>query len=175
MALRNQCPIYGLLHGFDSLADAAGPFAVERLLPAGTVSLPISPKCDHSHSTEGWHTFPGKALLPHLTDQDGETLCHHLVFLAEHRFLAIRCKIGDSGALILRLYIIPYDLSGVQGKLRVRNETSDLKPARLCLQDVLPRIRQENSFWDAHDLNPPPSSSCWFLDSNMVCVPSFGI
>lgn len=169
MSLQSQCPSCGS----DSLGpDSAGPFAVENLLPAGTLSLPIAQKCDHSHPTEGWHRFPGKALLPHLTDQDSEMLCHHLVFLVEHKFLAIQCKIGDSGmALILRVYIIPYDLSGVQGKLRVRNETSDLKPARLCMQNVLPRIVQEKSFWDAHDLNPSPSSLCWFLDSNMVSAP----
>jgi hypothetical protein len=113
-------------------------------------------------------------LLPHLTDQENETLCRHLDFLVEHKFIIIQCKIGDSGTeLILRVHIIPYDLPGVQGKLRVRNETSDLKPARLCLRNVLPRIVQEKSLWDAHDLGPSSSSSRCFLDSNTVVVPSF--
>jgi hypothetical protein len=184
MALRSQCSICCSSCASESEAirspdSVAGPFSVENLLPAGTLSLPISQTelgniCDHSHSAEGWHNFLGKALLPHLTDQENETLCHHLDFLVEHKFLTIQCKIGDSGtALILRVYIVPYDLSGVQGKLRVRSETSDLKPARLCLRNVLPRIMQGKGLWDAHDLDPPPSSSCCFLDSNTVVVLSF--
>lgn len=151
----------------------ADPFSLQNLLPAGTLTLPISR--DHTFSAERWHTFLGKALLPHLTDED-ETLCHHLDFLVEHEFLSIECKIGDSGtALILRIYIVPYDLPGVQGKLRVRDESSVLKPARLCLQNVLPRIVQEKSLWDAHDLDPLPSSLCYFLDSKVVRIPSFSV
>jgi hypothetical protein len=164
----------------ESPDDAARPFAVQNLLPAGTLSLPISQTdlaniCDHTHTTEDdWHTFPGEALLPYLTGQENETLCRQLDFLVEHEFLVIQCKVGDSAAaLILRVYIVPYDLPGVQGKLRVRDETSDLKPARLCLRNVMPQIIQERSLWDAHDLDPSPSSPSYFLDSKTVVVPSF--
>ncbi len=109
-----------------------------------------------------------------MTDQENETLCRHLDFLVEHDFLIVQCKTGDSGtALILRVYIVPYDLPGVQGKLRIRDESSDLKPARLCLRNVLPRITQEKSLWDAHDLDPSPSSPCYFLDSKTVSLISF--
>jgi hypothetical protein len=159
--------------------NAARPFAVQNLLPAGTLSLPISQKdlanvCDHTHTTEDWHTFPGKALLPYLTDQESETLCRHLDFLVEHQFIIIQCKVGDSrAALILRVYIVPYDLPGVQGMLRVRDETSVLKPARLCLRNVMPQIIQERSLWDGHDLDPSPSSPSYFLDSKTVVVLSF--
>lgn len=164
-----------------SLENAAEPqaFAVQNLLPAGTLSLPISRTelgntCDHSHSAEGWHTFLGKFLLPYLTDQENETLCRHLDFLVDHRFLVIHCKIGDSGiALILRLYLVPYDLPGVQGRLRVRNEASELKPARLCLRNVMPRIVQDKSLWDSHDLDASSSSPRYFLNSDAVIVLPF--
>lgn len=162
-----------------SQCSLAGPFAVQKLLPAGILALPISQPpdlkniCDHTHSTDGWHAFPGKALLPHLMDQESETLCCHLDFLVKHKFLTVQCRIGDSGTmLVLRIFIIPYDLPGVQGKLRLRNESSDLKPARLCFQDVLPRIVQEKCLWDAHDLDPSASSPHYFLDSKMV-IPFF--
>jgi hypothetical protein len=160
--------------------DTAGPFAVQNLLPAGILSLPISQIdlrtiCDHSHTAEGWHTFVGESLLPQLTDQENETLCRHLDFLIQHKFLVVQCKIGESGtALILRVYIIPYDLSGVQGKLRVRNEITDLRPARVCLRNVMPRIIQEKSLWDAHDLDPSRSSPRYLLDSDTVVVFPFG-
>jgi len=186
MALRSQCSICCSSCATEpvvkrSTDSASEPFAVHNLLPAGTLSLPISQTdlgnlCDHSHSAGGWHGFSGKALLPHLTDQENETLCRHLDFLVEHKFLIVQFKIGDSGtALILRVYIVPYDLPGVHGKLRVRNETSELKPARLCLRNVLPRIIQEISLWDAHDLDPSPSSPSCFLDSSTVVVLFFSI
>jgi hypothetical protein len=152
---------------------AADPFSLQNLLPAGTLTLPISR--DHAYSAEGWHTFVGKALLPHLTDQD-ETLCRHLDFLVEHEFLSIECKIGDSGtALILRIYLVPYDLPGVQGKLRVRDESSVLKPARTCLGNVLPQIVQEKCLWDAHDLDSLSNTPCYFLDSKVVSIPFFKV
>lgn len=154
----------------------AGPFAVQNLLPAGILSLPIPQTdlrniCDHSHTDGGWHTFLGESLLPQLTDQENETLCRHLDFLIQHKFLVVQCKIGDSGtALILRVYIIPYDLPGVQGKLRVRDEATVLRPARVCMRNVMPRIIQEKSLWDAHDLDPSPSSPRYLLDSDTVDV-----
>ena len=179
MALQSQCSL--CCSSCEPVAirspETAGPFAIQNLLPAGTLALPISQPdlknlCDHTHSAEGWHAFPGKALSPWLTDQ--ELLCSHLCWLVEHRFLMVQCKLGDSRtALVLRVYLIPYDLPGVQGKLRLRNESSDLKPARLCLQDVLPQIVQERCLWDAHDLDPSPNSPHYFLDSKMVVIPSF--
>lgn len=154
----------------------AGAFALQNLLPAGTLSLPISQTdlrntCDHSHTAEGWHNFLGEPLLPQLTDQENETLCRHLDFLVDHKFLVIRCKVGDSKtALILRVYIIPYDLSGVQGKLRVRDEATELRPARVCLRNVMPRVIQDRSLWDSHDLDPSSSSPRYLLDSDTVVV-----
>jgi len=187
MALRTQCSICCSSCASDleirspesTPDDTAGPFAVQNLLPAGTLSLPISQTdlaniCNHTHTTEDWHSFPGKALLPYLTDQESETLCHHLDFLVERKFLIIKCKVGDAGlALILRIYLVPYDLPGVQGMLRVRDETSDLKPARQCLRNVLPLIVQEMSLWNACDLDPSPSSPRYFLDSKTVVVSFF--
>jgi hypothetical protein len=156
--------------------QTSGPFALQNLLPAGTLSLPISQTdlrkiCNHSHTTEGWHSFLGVSFLPQVTDQENETLCRHLEFLVQHKFLVVQCKIGDSGrALILRVYFVPYDLPGVQGKLRVRDEATDLRPARVCLRNVMPRIIQEKSVWDAHDLDPSPSSPRFFLDSETVAI-----
>jgi hypothetical protein len=159
----------------------SGSFAVRNLLPAGTLSLPISQTdlrniCVHSHTAEGWHNFLGKSLLPQITDQENETLCRHLDFLVEHKFLVVQCKVGDSRtALVLRVYIVPYDLPGVQGKLRVRDEATELRPARVCLRNVLPRVIQDKSVWDSHDLGPLPSAPRYLLDSDTVVVFSISI
>lgn len=183
MPLESPCPICcaSCASGPAALVPEnanVGPFSVQKLLPAGTLSLPISQTelvnvCDHSHGPEDWHTFLGEALLPHLTDRESETLCRHLDFLAEHKFLSVQCKFGESGtALILRVYIIPYDLPGVQGKLRVRDEASVSKPARLCLRNVMSRIIQDKSLWNAHDLEPSSSSPRYLYNSDTVAISS---
>jgi hypothetical protein len=160
-------------------SDDVGPFPVRNLLPAGTLSLPISQTelvnvCDHSHSADGWHMFLGEALLPHLTDREIETLCRHLDFLVKHQFLFVQCRIGESGtSLILRVYIIPFDLPNVQGRLRVRDEASVSKPARHCMRNVMPRIIQDKSLWNAHDLDPSSTSPRYFFNPDTVAIPSF--
>ena len=79
-----------------------------------------------------------RPLLPYLIDHKDETLCSHLNFLFVHKFIFIQCKIGDSGkVLVLCTSFIPFDLSGAQRKLRVQDEASILKPAKLCLQNVV--------------------------------------
>jgi hypothetical protein len=183
MSLESPCTLCCVSCAFESgpvliPEDDVGPFPLQNLLPAGTLSLPISQTelvnvCDHSHSSDGWHTFLGEALLPHLTDRENETLCRHLDFLVEHKFLWLQCRIGDSGtSLILRVYIIPFDLPGVQGRLRVRDEASVSKPARLCLRNVMPRIIQDKSLWSAHDLDPSSSSPRYFFNADTVATSS---
>ncbi|SRR6266702_3460424 len=181
MTLRNPCTICcsscssGSVPGLHN-DSVVGPLSVQNLLPAGTLSLPISQTelgsiCNHSHPVEDWHSFLGEALLPYLTDHEDETLCRHLSFLVEHKFLSVQCRIGGSGkVLVLRTYIIPYDLPGAQGKLRVRDEASVLKPARLCLRNVVPRILQDEHLWDAHDSEPSSSSPRYFLNPDTVMM-----
>lgn len=175
MTMRSSCPICCSSCASGSVPSphndsVVGPLSLQNLLPAGALSLPISQTdlgsiCNHSHPVEDWHPFLGEALLPYLTDSEDETLCRHLSFLVEHKFLYVQCKIGDSGkVLVLRAYIIPYDLPGAQGKLRVRDEASVLKPARLCLRNVVPRILQDEHLWDAHDSEPSSSSPHYFLN-----------
>jgi len=181
MTLRNPCTICcsscssGSVPGLHN-DSVVGPLSVQNLLPAGTLSLPISQTelgsiCNHSHPVEDWHSFLGEALLPYLTDHEDETLCRHLSFLVENKFLSVQCRIEDSGkVLVLRTYIIPYDLPGAQGKLRVRDEASVLKPARLCLRNVVPRILQDEHLWDAHDSEPSSSSPRYFLNPDTVMM-----
>jgi hypothetical protein len=173
MTLKHSCSLCCLSCTSGSVPSLLND-SMRNLLPAGTLSLPISQTelgsiCNHSHSVDDWHPFPGEALLPYLTDHEDETLCRHLSFLVGHKFLSVQCKIGNSGrALVLRTYIIPFDLPGAQGKLRVRDEASVLKPARLCLRNVVPRILQDENLWNAHDSEPSSSSTRYFLNPDTV-------
>jgi hypothetical protein len=52
----------------------------------------------------------------------------------------------DNQKLILRVYLIPYDLANVQGKLRVRKDNI-LNPAKRYLRNLLPIISQDFGKW----------------------------
>jgi hypothetical protein len=62
--------------------------------------------------------------------------------------------------MLLRIYLIPYDLPNVQGKLRVR-KSSILNPAKRYMRTLLSRIIQDYDGWrglppsgDAKELIP---------------------
>ncbi|KAG6817776.1 hypothetical protein H0H87_003184 [Tephrocybe sp. NHM501043] len=64
--------------------------------------------------------------------------------------------------VILRIYIIPYDLANVQGQLRIRKKDI-LSPARRYLRRLLPLIIQDRETWM---LGSPPRSVSQTLISN---------
>lgn len=129
------------------------PYALESLLPTGTVAISIRPSqtfCDHTHSQDGWHAFRGDALLEHLADQEDDRLCREIDFLTNHRFISATFRICSSKTLFVRIYLIPYDLCRVQGKLRVRKDNV-LSPARRYLRALLPRVVRDQGNWQGYE------------------------
>ncbi|KAF8205525.1 P-loop containing nucleoside triphosphate hydrolase protein [Mycena galopus ATCC 62051] len=53
--------------------------------------------------------------------------------------------------LLIRTYLIPYDLPGVQGRLRVRRDEI-VAPARRCLAGLLPKISRDPECWAGRSL-----------------------
>ncbi|KZT69833.1 hypothetical protein DAEQUDRAFT_726146 [Daedalea quercina L-15889] len=130
----------------------------ERLssfLPAGTITIPLQSNdvtCSHAHAADGWHTLPSAAALePLLAPDDGPLLrLRQLNFLVKHHFVAATCKLdATSSILYLRIYLIPWDLPNVHGKLRVRDEGSIVTPARRHLRSLFAEIVQDDDAWDA--------------------------
>ncbi|KAI0062218.1 hypothetical protein BV25DRAFT_1885404 [Artomyces pyxidatus] len=153
-----------------SPSQADDPFAVQNLIPAGTISLNVAwteSLCDHRHAEDNWHYFLGEALLPHLLHPDQVELCRQIDFLILHKFLAARCSLGASGILHCRIYVIPFDLPNVRGSLRNRDEFSVLKPARACLRNVLPRVVQDMGSWHSDDSVPSTRITKYFLDAKV--------
>lgn len=133
-------------------SSPTSPYALSKLLQAGTLALHVSSGvkdqiCDHTHAEDGWHVFNAQALVPHLLDSTDAAFCHELDFLIKQRFVSITYSSVNSGQLILlRLYLIPYDLSDVQGKLHVRKETI-LNPAKRYMRTLLPKITRDIDAW----------------------------
>lgn len=168
------------------------PYSLDNLLPVGNVfvKLAIEPQhliCDHTHAQDGWHHFNGHSVIPHLSDPEDISFCRQIEFLMKHRFIVATYRATYDAIMALRIYLIPYDLSNVQGKLRVRAENV-LAPAKRYLRHLLPRIINNEEIWnglepigDVTTLIPDPKDGRTLADiyselasPSAVSVPGYG-
>ena len=139
------------------------PFALANLLPAGTLHLSLVLNdyvCDHSHLEDGWHPLKTDLVLQNLTSEEDDPLLREMAFLVKHAFISCSCRLGQNGnSLTIRVYLIPYDLSNVQGRLRVRDESTVLAPSRRYLKALLQRLAQDSDLWEGAEANPHAAPS----------------
>jgi len=136
------------------------PFELSSLLPAGVLALTLS-ALDQNPSQaifrEVWAAFDqGRArnLRPFCSPQD-VALLEGLSYLIEHEFARFTSNfLSPHSLLVLRVYLIPYDLPGVQGRLMNRKEHT-LTHYRRSLKGMLPRIISDNDYWRGADVLPP--------------------
>lgn len=141
-----------------ALTPTLTPLSLANFLPAGTLRIDTPPtqSCDHTHEEDGWHRF---------TNPTGEW--DGLAFLIKHEFVAVTCRLSDDRlALVIRIYVIPWDLANYGGKLRLRDESKVLAPARKYLRALFPKIVRDPAAWEGH-----LGSSCTepFLPVTIVC------
>ncbi|OBZ69321.1 hypothetical protein A0H81_10948 [Grifola frondosa] len=150
--------------------------ALVNFLAAGTLSLPLSgaPPLFGGPAQDGWPKFPGCAPFEQLfVNEADSSLGKMLDFLVLRHFIAATCQCAveastGSHVLILRIYLIPWDLPNTQGALHRRDEASVLKPARRYLKALLTRVVQEEAAWggcarQASSSRPPKT----FLDQSV--------
>ncbi|CCM03805.1 uncharacterized protein FIBRA_05953 [Fibroporia radiculosa] len=154
-------------------ATRTNPYeALGNFLPAGTLSLQLITTdlpCQHCHSEDGWHKFPGYAALSPLVSAEEEPIIQQLDFLIANHFIAATCfstssSSGPLAPLLLRIYLIPWDLAGVQGALRVRAEGTITGPARHYMRLLLPQIRQDDREWEGGFVVSDDSKKRFFCD-----------
>jgi hypothetical protein len=119
---------------------------------------------------DGWHPFRGAVLRSHLTNVEDSRLCDELDYLAMHKYIAASHRLHVLGRrLYVRIYVIPFDLPNVDGRLLVRVESIS-RNARSYLRRLLPRIDKNLENWEGHwDIHPgrePPFEQ--FLCSEVV-------
>ena len=127
------------------------PYSLKNLLPIGNifVNLGIRPQhliCDHTHAEDGWHNFDAHPIIPYLASPEDISFCHQIEFLVKHRFIMATYRATQAATMVLRIYLIPYDLSNVQGKLWVRMENV-LAPVKRYLWQLLPRVISNKKIW----------------------------
>ena len=154
-------------------AAATSPLSnVANFLPAGTLSLQLQHELiSHSCGLEDWHLLPDHPLLLPVDTQETH-VTEALTFLHHHNFIYATCKTGRYSPLklIVRIYLIPYDLPSVHGRLRVRDEATVLAPARQHFKLLLPRIIQDSSEWELDNFKLPQVSRKPFFSPPAVSL-----
>ncbi|KDQ61066.1 hypothetical protein JAAARDRAFT_32059 [Jaapia argillacea MUCL 33604] len=132
-----------------------GPFSLRNLLAAGTLQWNLSsrePICNHNHERDGWHPFSVQLLLQQTSSVEEDVFLRQLEFLIRHSFIFVTCRRGClRKTLYARVYLIPYDLANVQGKLRTRDEATIVAPARRYMRVLLPRLLQHPHLWEGEE------------------------
>lgn len=156
------------------------PLELSSLLRAGVLVITLS-GLDRDLSQvvfrEVWQRFNQETvnvLRPFCSPQD-VSLLEGLSFLIKDEFARITSYFLSFHRLILlRVYLIPFDLPGVQGRLMNRQEHS-LAQYRRIMKGMLPRIISDDDYWAGADLLPqnpdlffPPSLVGIFVDSSRV-------
>ncbi|KAJ3516660.1 hypothetical protein NLJ89_g1000 [Agrocybe chaxingu] len=128
------------------------PYALHNLLPVGTViiDIPVASQhdiCEHVHAEDGWHEFQAQQVTPRLENAEDVAFCRGLEFLIKQQFISCTYRCTHDNRMVLRVYLIPYDLANVQGKLRIRKDNI-LSPAKRYLRTLVPRISQDTGRWN---------------------------
>lgn len=69
--------------------------------------------------------------------------------------------------MYLRVYLVPFDLANVQGRLRTRDEATILVPARKCLKSLLQQLVTDVALWEGND-EPSSSTPRSFIRQDIV-------
>lgn len=135
---------------FPSSSSFPDPWALTHFLQAGIISLNVTSSlplpCDHRHADDGWHTFYPKSALGYLHNSQDDSLCRSLEYLHTNNYVRMTVlHPHQGGTLLVRVYIIPFDLSNVQGCLRVRKDTVT---AKQHLRQALRYVMSGVTLWD---------------------------
>ena len=150
------------------------PFELPNLIPAGVLVLTLSGLRQNLPGVvfrEAWSAFDSEtekmSLRPFCSPKDA-ALLEGLSFLVTHEFARVTSNfLSLHNLLLLRVYIVPYDLPGVQGRLMNRQEYI-LARYRRYMKDMLPRIVSDDDYWKGADVLPPNPSL--FLPPSLVGV-----
>ena len=136
------------------------PFSLRNLLFGGTLTLDkprigvIHQKnCLHGHEEDGWHVFRSDWLIECLKNSEELALIQGLAFLIHHNFVRATCRGDQDGKLVIRIYLVQFDLSNVQGRLRVRKENT-LSAARRYMRTLFPKLSQSPDKWLGRQIVP---------------------
>lgn len=147
------------------------PFSLCNLLLGGTLTLDqprigvIHQKnCLHGHEEDGWHVFRSDWLIECLENSEELALIQGLDFLIHHNFVRATCRGDQDGKLVIRIYLVQFDLSNVQGRLRVRKENT-LSAARRYMRTLFPKLSQSPDKWLGQQIVPSQEDRRFIMET----------
>lgn len=133
------------------LPDEVVQFAVQhvaKFLPAGTIEASVGRRsftAQTASECNEWHFFCPDIFI-HESSTTAE-IFNSIEHLIQHKFIACTYRVNEADTIsLLRIYIIPYDLSGVKGVLRNRPKAV-LAAAQRRLRNLLPMISTNLASW----------------------------
>ncbi|KAJ6490765.1 P-loop containing nucleoside triphosphate hydrolase protein [Mycena vitilis] len=139
----------------------ANPWALRHFLSYGTLHIAV-PDLEHDSqltgqrlAEDGWNSFAAAQFLRYIHDQDDHALLCALDFLVLQEFISASFLLVGTASILIRIYLIPYDLPGVQGRLRVRRDEV-VGRARRCLAGLLPKISRNHECWEGRSVPDAP-------------------
>lgn len=153
---------------------------LDNFLAAGALALSITRTGvldgNHKQADDGWALLPSQVVTAPesgIPDADAETF-DSLLFLVRHRFIAATYLVHSSASLLfVRVYLIPWDLPGSKGVLRLRDDDAVLRPGRKRLRALFLRIRQDRSLWEGDGASSSTPHHFWesvVVSSRAACV-----
>ncbi|KAJ7633078.1 P-loop containing nucleoside triphosphate hydrolase protein [Roridomyces roridus] len=143
----------------------ASPFSLKNYLAYGTLGVSIRPNAPARNplqmptlAEDGWNAFDEDLLVQTLAETGEDApLLSEIAFLVQEKFIYASYWLkGDT--IIIRVYLIPYDLPGAGGHLTIRQRSEKiLRDARCYLIRLLPRLSRSIESWQANNLPEPPS------------------
>ncbi|KAF7337866.1 Helicase C-terminal domain-containing protein [Mycena venus] len=138
----------------------ANPWAIENFLSYGVLSIYVPDAVElqqeltasqQTLADDGWNLFAAPLILAYLNNPEDHALLRELDFLVAENFIFASFLVVESDVLFIRIYLIPYDLPGVQGRLRVRRDEI-VGPARRCLSGILSKISRSPESWEGRSV-----------------------
>ncbi|KAJ7122579.1 hypothetical protein C8R43DRAFT_959287 [Mycena crocata] len=152
------------------MEETYNPFSLSNFLSYGTLILNLVPQNlqedTNSSFPKTWELFIAHADVNNSQNPEDHSTLGELEFLVEHQFI-LASHLQMQNRLCIRIYLIPHDLAGVQGQLRVRKANIVGTAARF-LANLLPRLSRSRECWEAC---APPGPLSTYLEPNEASAP----
>ena len=128
--------------------------SLSSLLQAGTLAFHLRERPSTElgdYAEDGWSTLRNfEGLRSCVTTEADLKLLDNLDFLQLNAFVRVTYTLHSTRLVLLRMYIIPWDLPGFRGVLRDRDDVKVMVPARKALRDVLMQTNLDKSSWSGY-------------------------
>lgn len=141
-----------------------------NLLGAGTLSFTLHGLTsieDIAVAEDGWYIFKDFLGLRTCVEEGRVWLLDCLLFLQTNAFVQATYTILSNVKLMVRIYLVPYDMPGSKGALRNRDEMKVMMPGRKALRGLLAHLSKDAASWMGSEGSKHVP---FFEDQDVICT-----